>query len=311
MPNFHEKVPERRMVPVNDESGGRKIETVTLPDFFLCPYCPATAESPEVLADHLDTHHSSSTFQCSACFFRGWAHKIVAIHAIVAHPSLNAHTLDCKKVTRNVPRPLKEEDQLTVRDLARYPCCVENCSFSSVHRASLVKHLTVSHPGIQQFQCPLCQDEIRCTSSDYVTLFLHMNKHGMGFFQCAFCQFGSDLPGDILLHMCLNHPSSRGKVLLRCINAIPSSVAVRTLLRFWVSSLPHMYSNDPSRQIDLDQRYRELFHFVDVVESDLTPEEDIFDNVVVTAALPVPDSNMTEETPNTGENNDVLILLVI
>lgn len=281
----------------DQEVGGS--ETVSVPDYFLCSYCPFHSDSPEMLGKHVESRHRDCTFQCSACFFRARAPKMVSVHALVAHPTMVAYPLDCERVEPELSSPSEEEEQLTVRDLPRYRCCVTGCSFACIHRATMENHLADSHPGVKEFKCRSCQEDIVCSTSDYASLFLHMNAHGLGFFQCAFCRWGTDLPADMLLHACLTHPSPAGKALLRCSDAIPASVTARTLSRFWAPHLPHAYSGDPKRQIDFDRRFLELFKHVQVIQSDLTPEEDVAAEMDLDeAVVDKPCSNIKEEVWN-------------
>jgi hypothetical protein len=258
---------ERRMVTEGAEG---VCETITLPDFHFCSCCPFVACSTLELVKHIESIHGSSDFQCSACFFRARRSKIVDIHTIISHQGTNAFSLSCKFITP-AERQL-DVDQLGLSQVPRYRCCVDKCGFACILRNSFIKHLSTCHPGLRHFICRLCTKDISCNNSDYTQYFLHMNTHNMGFFQCAFCLWGSDLPTDMLIHQCLHHPSMEGKVFTRSSQNSSSSM---TLLKYWHPGLHHSYS--VKQKIDFEQRFRELFDKVHVIESLMSPEEDVID----------------------------------
>jgi hypothetical protein len=262
---------ERRMV---SEEANDVCETVSIPDFHFCSCCPFAACSSTELVEHVENIHGTSEFQCSACFFRARRSKIVDIHTVISHQGKNAFTLSCKFIAP-VDRQLNVK-QLELNRVPRYRCCVDKCGFACILRNSFIKHLSTSHPGLRHFVCRLCSKDISCNNSDYTQYFLHMNTHDMGFFQCAFCLWGSDLPTDILIHQCLHHPSIEGKVFTRSSLSLPSS---KTLSKYWHPRLPHSFSQ--TLKIDFEQRFRELFDKVHVVESVISPEEDIVDVFVI------------------------------
>lgn len=265
-PSQDNPVTERRML--SEDEGKRKVETLTLPDFFFCSYCPLGARSSSQLVEHIESIHGTSLFQCSACFFRAKSPKIIGIHSIICHPKMKVLSFNCNRIFTS--QTISEVDQLTLNDLPRYRCCVDNCGFGCILRISFIKHMSSCHAGVKQFRCRLCTKDIVCNNSDYTQFFLHMNVHEMGFFQCAFCLWGADLPTDALIHMCLHHPSMEGKLFTRS-SQVPSSS--KTLLKFWKSGLPHAYSQ--THNIDFDTFFRELFNKVQVIERVLLPEEDI------------------------------------
>lgn len=106
----------------------------------------------------------------------------------------------------------------------------------------------------------------------------------MGFFQCAFCLWGSDLPTDALIHLCLHHPSLDGKLFTRSSQAAP--VALKTLLKFWKPGLPNAHTQ--SHRLHLDQRYTDLFDKVVIIENILSPEEDIATDIIEEKAVEEP-----------------------
>lgn len=266
-------IPERQ---ITDKSEGvdEGEETLTVSDFCLCSYCPASFETPEKLVEHVHSIHSESKFQCSSCFFRARLSKTVAIHAIVAHNN-DAYMLDCQRGIPDVPLQVIEPRQVGIMEIPRYICNMPDCLFTCIHRSSFVAHMSMSHPGIRNCECRHCKRIITCSSNDYTELFLHMNKHGLGFFHCAFCQWGTDLPTDILLHMCLVHPSLPGKTIIRSPQNIDGVKCSKPLKKFWTSGLPNSYSR--THVIDLDGRFNELFDKVQVLESTLGLGDDIFD----------------------------------
>ena len=292
MPNQQEPIPERQWPEGGDRAD--KSETLKVPDYLLCPYCPFHGDSPEMLGAHIESRHCKCTVQCSDCFFRASDPKMVSIHAQVAHPTTRAFPLDCPSVAPSFQHR-DEEKQLTVRDLPPYRCCVADCSFACIHRATFISHLTASHPDVKEFTCRLCQQQVTCTGDDYATLMVHMNTHGIGLFQCAFCRWGTDLPADMLLHMCLTHPSSTSKVLLRSSDSGLSANSDGTLSSFWTPNPANMYSNDPSRQINFNGRFLPLFRQILVVQSCLTSDEDTVP-VPAVAEIPVDASNETNNT---------------
>lgn len=279
LPNPEERVPEFRFVPEVSSDGGKRIETVTLPDFYLCSYCPFIGDTPEQLAEHVDRRHTSCSFQCSVCFFRARVYKIVRIHAIVAHPTKEAHTLHCKSLVPSVAGEASVEAELGVEDLGRYQCGVMGCSFSCFHPANLVSHVKRLHAGVKELRCRLCQHGVACTETDIGNFLLHMNLHAVGLFQCVSCPWASDLPADVLLHQCLMHPFATGKVLMRVSGSNKNSATgvTKTLQDYWAVHLPHAYSNDELRQIDMDHTFKELFNDIQVVESDLALDKNVTD----------------------------------
>ena len=98
---------------------------------------------------------------------------------------------------------------------------------------------------------------------------------------------------DILLHLCLVHPSLLGKTLIR---APPNeegddSSKLLKLIKFWTERLPHSYSR--THVIDLDGKFRELFVQILVFESSVGLGEDIFDG---SAAIKSPVRAQIEST---------------
>jgi len=273
-PNLANSIPERQIIGKSAEGVNDSDETLSVSDFCLCSYCPASFEIPEKLVEHVHNVHGESTFQCSSCFFRARLSKTVAIHAIVAHNN-DARTLDCQRATPDVPLQDIEPRQIGILDIPRYVCNVPDCLFTCIHRSSFVAHMSMSHPGRRNCECRECKRIITCSSSDCTELFLHMNKHGLGFFHCAFCQWGTDLPTDILLHLCLVHPSLPGKTLIRSPQNADGANSSKPLMKFWTPGLPNSYSR--THVIDLDGRFNELFVNVQVIESSLGPGDDIFD----------------------------------
>ena len=164
-------------------------ETLTVPDFCLCSYCPASFEVPENLVSHVYYAHGESTSQCSSCFFRARLPKMVAVHAIVAHNGA-AYALDCQRAIPEEHLQFIDPHQIGILDIPRYLCNVPDCLFTCIHRSSFVAHMSTSHPGRRDSECRECKQIITCSSSNYTELFLHMNKHGIGFFHCAYCQYG-------------------------------------------------------------------------------------------------------------------------
>ena len=251
-------------------------EEIMVPDFCLCSYCPVGFELPEQLVEHVNGIHGDSTFQCSACFFRARLPKLVAVHVIVAHNNNNhAHTLNCQRAVPDLPLKVIESPQVGILDVPKYRCSVTECHFTCIHRSSFVAHMSMCHPGKRACECKECNKTITCSNKDCTELFVHMNKHQLGFFQCSFCQWGTDLPTDILLHLCLVHPSLHGRTLIRSPHFADGADSKKWLIKFWAPSLPHSYR---PLKIDLDERYKELFSQVQVIESTLGAGEDIFDN---------------------------------
>lgn len=283
-PNPSQPIREHRMVTKIDNP--TTCGTLTLPDFYLCSCCPFGARSPAELVEHILGIHGESTFQCPACFFRARSIRMVAIHAILNHPGTKSFSLNCNHVF-TTPHEIKS-DQLELNQIPRYRCGMNGCGFSSILRDTFIQHMSKNHIGHKEFKCPLCSKDIICTNDDYTQYFLHMNVHSMGFFQCAFCMWGSDLAADALIHLCLYHPSLKGKVLTR------SKVdCQKTLVDFWKPGLPHSYSG--SHRIDLDGRFKELFTEVTVIQSTLLPEDDV---VEMPVAEETPDSVVTKDPEN-------------
>jgi len=89
--------------------------------------------------------------------------------------------------------------------------------------------------------------------------------------------YRTDLPTDILLHLCLVHPSLLGKTLIRASSNAEGddSSKLLKLIKFWTERLPHSYSR--THTIDLDGKFRELFVQILVFESSFGLGEDIID----------------------------------
>jgi len=89
--------------------------------------------------------------------------------------------------------------------------------------------------------------------------------------------YRTDLPTDILLHLCLVHPSLLGKTLIRAPSNAEGddSSKLLKLIKFWTEGLPHSYSR--THIIDLDGKFRELFVQILVSESSFGLGEDIID----------------------------------
>lgn len=243
-------------------------ETLTFPDFNFCCYCPFVAYSTVELVEHIEGIHASSEFQCSACFFRARRSKIIDIHTIICHAGTNAHALTCKTIVTSGSSSVMDEMALT--QVPRYRCCVDKCTFACILDDSFIEHMSGSHPELKHLRCRLCTEPIACNDNDYAGIFHHMSTHNIGYFQCAFCLWGSNLPTDFLIHQCLHHPSVQGKVLIRSSQtAAPNT----TLSEYWKPGLPSTYSQ--THKIDFDRRFRELFEKVQVMESPLVPEEDV------------------------------------
>lgn len=269
-PNPSQPIPERMVLP---KSGGRPSngETITLPDFYLCSYCPYSACSPVELTEHLENIHGQSTVQCSECFFRAKYPITINIHTMVSHKGSNTvYPLKCNRVGPTTPK--MEPEQLAFVQVPRYRCGVENCRFACILRSTFIDHVTTCHNGAKQFRCRLCAQKIVCQNTNYTQFFLHMNVHEIGFFQCAFCLWGSDLPTDALIHLCLNHSSMDGKLFTRT-NPEAAPSTLKTLFKFWKPGLPNAYTR--SHQLVLDQKYADLFDKVVIIDCELTPEEDV------------------------------------
>lgn len=102
----------------------------------------------------------------------------------------------------------------------------------------------------------------------------------------------TDLATDILLHLCLVHPSLPGKVVIRSPkNTECTDSSNLKLIKFWAKRLPHSYSRDHS--IDLDGKFKELFFQVQILESSFRFGEDIFDG---SAAIKSPVKSLIEST---------------
>jgi hypothetical protein len=100
------------------------------------------------------------------------------------------------------------------------------------------------------------------------------------------------LATDILLHLCLVHPSLLGKVIIRSPkNTECTDSSNLKLIKFWAKRLPHSYSRDHS--IDLDGKFKELFFQVQILESSFRSGEDIFDGSV---AIKSPVKSLIEST---------------
>lgn len=266
--HFHTTNPNQPIVEHRMVSDANVCETLTLPDFNFCSYCSFVAYSTVQLVEHVEGNHGSNEFQCSACFFRARRSKVVDLHTIICHPGTNAHTLSCKCII--LSGPPSPVDQVPLTQVPRYRCGIDDCTFTCVLRDSFIKHMSSNHIELKHIHCRLCTEEITCNGSNYTEFFLHMNTHNMGFFQCAFCMWGSDLPTDALIHQCLHHSSVQGKVLIR---SGQSTASYTTLSDHWRPGLPSSYSQ--THKIDFDQRFRELFDKVQVIESPLLPEEDV------------------------------------
>ena len=267
-PNHAQPIVEHRMLEPEDDKQ-ELVDTVTLPDFFFCSYCPFGTGSSSQLVEHVERTHGKSSFQCPVCFFRAKSPKMVDIHSIICHPKMKVHSLNCNRPFSTGTN--SQVDQLTLKDHPRYRCCVDDCGFSCILRISFIKHMSTCHAGVKQFPCRLCTKDIVCNSSDYTQFFLHMNVHDVGYFQCAFCLWGGDLPTNALIHMCLHHPTLEGKVFARSSPEVLSGS--KTLLIFWKPGIPHAYTR--IHHIDFDIFYRELFNKVQVIETAVSPEEDI------------------------------------
>ena len=95
-------------------------ETLTIPDFYLCSYCPNGAVNSEDLVEHINGYHGHCTFQCSACFFRAKSAEIVEIHIMIDHSSnhiTNAQVLECRPAVFSSQLRPKE---LTFQNIPRY-----------------------------------------------------------------------------------------------------------------------------------------------------------------------------------------------
>ena len=272
-PHLTQAIPEHRTLVCAAEK--LTTQTLSFPDFHLCCYCPQGASSIEELVNHVEKLHGDCSFQCSACFFRSWSHKIVDVHIGVAHSDKpGAQVLKCKQVAsackqNNVP-------VLTVCELARYQCSFENCKFECVFGKNFVDHLRLRHANIQTVTCSHCSSPVNCTNEEYSELMRHFNSHGIGFFQCALCHWGSDLAVDMLRHLCLSHPSLRGRVLIRSPLSVPTPI--KTLAKYLPPRLRPFgqASKNPHDPSDLNNDiFRDLFNSVETVESDPKVDEDV------------------------------------
>lgn len=265
-PNLNQPIPEHRILPENGDHRPYIGETLTLPDFYLCSCCPFGATSPAELTEHVELIHSRSLFQCSTCFFRAHRSKMVNIHATICHPGNNrAFTLVCKQIAPNKPEIPTE--QLRLAQVPRYRCPVGDCGFTCILPISLIQHLSTVHAEVKHFNCRQCGEKF-VGNSYYTKLFSHMNVHEVGFFQCAFCLWGTEQPIDALIHLCLHHPSLDGKVLTRSLQ--PNPLTPKTLSKFWA---PGAYSS--TFKMSLDRKYIDLFDRVVIIEDGLTPEEEV------------------------------------
>lgn len=237
--------------------------TLTFPDFLLCAYCPFGGKTAEELVQHVQSRHRDCSHQCSVCLFRGWRPKAVALHILTAHSGMWAPVLACPGV--KIEADVQVERFASLKEAPPYRCLVEHCKFACHHNQTLVAHLS-SHSDARAatLRCPDCSERVE-PLEDFQGVFAHLRTHSKGFYQCSFCNHGTDLPGDAVIHHCLKHPWLEGRVIVRSGDPVEGS---RTMAVFGVPS--HSWRTP----IDFGVNYRELLYFVKVVESGLSSEED-------------------------------------
>ena len=114
VPRADQIIPQHTLFDGNNDR-----ETLTIPDFYLCSYCPNGAVNSEDLLQHINAHHGHCLFQCSTCFFRAKSAEIVEIHVTMDHSSSHstgAQVLECRSVALSSQ---SQPEQFTIQHIPR------------------------------------------------------------------------------------------------------------------------------------------------------------------------------------------------
>ena len=142
-PIASQPVPEHRTQPdIND------CDALTVPDFYMCTYCPAVEASVERLVKHATEMHAECLFQCSGCFFRARSSKIVEVHIAIEHPiPQQMYVIHCPSSIDSTGRP--NPQQMKAGDISMYRCSAVHCQSACVLQDNFATHMSESHAQVE------------------------------------------------------------------------------------------------------------------------------------------------------------------
>uniref|UniRef100_A0A182FTF8 Uncharacterized protein n=1 Tax=Anopheles albimanus TaxID=7167 RepID=A0A182FTF8_ANOAL len=168
--------------------------------FLPCAYCSDWFHS-EAMISHVDKEHGLSKFQCRYCFFRAFDAYCVFVHQSYYHPdAVKGDIFDVLTDEADSRRMKWKNDVSTKIVTTLKPLECKECNHKMLTFSTYQEH--IKHIVGPMIRCQFCSQFI---SKD--NIFGHLLTHGIGSFECLYCNHAVKDYEHMELHLCNNHSS--------------------------------------------------------------------------------------------------------
>ena len=201
-----------------------------------CNICQYSSVHKDKLTRHIKSHKDPHYILCKMCDFKAKSNDYLKVHVENVHNTKEkVICIDCNKTFKKSSITVHRK-KFHSEEILKYECKI--CSYQTIHKASLQKHVKYIHQDNEDTACNICNATVKQS-----TLLQHTTKFHKGDqkqFKCELCTFHTIHKGNLKTHINSIHNVNNTVVCTDCNKTMKQSSITTHRKLFHSSKQPQL-----------------------------------------------------------------------